>query len=111
MKSDYCPHCGTLFDMPETEITFGNMTLTDRIYVEKVEYLLAPTAIKMLRVLFLRKLATREAIFAAVWGGDSEVDCKIVQQYICRLRRLLKAFGADFEIVTEWGIGYKLRPI
>lgn len=109
MKSDYCDHCGTLFDTPES-VSFGNVEIVaGELRCNGEKYHIAKQAHVMLRVLFRRKMISKEAWFAAVWGGDSDVEIKSVDVYLVRIRRFLREIGADFEIMTNWGTGYQLR--
>lgn len=59
-------------------------------------------------VLLSRKVATKDAIMAALYRslGRDEAEEKIVDVYICKIRRKLKAFGVT--IITRFGAGYEL---
>ena len=54
-----------------------------------------------------RELITKDAGMAALYrdrGAVDEPEIKIVDVFICKLRRKLKPFG--IEIGTRWGVGY-----
>lgn len=60
-------------------------------------------------VLLAREIATKEAIMTALYGGKCDADQaepKIVDVFVCKARKKLKAFG--IEIKTAWGQGYYL---
>lgn len=57
-----------------------------------------------------RELATKDAVMAALYsdraGAEGEVEPKIVDVFVCKIRKKLKPFGV--EIRTVWGQGYTL---
>ncbi|MCW2309680.1 helix-turn-helix domain-containing protein [Rhodobium gokarnense] len=59
-------------------------------------------------VLVNRSMATKDAILAALYRdvGKDEAEPKIVDVFICKLRKKLRLF--DVEIRTVWGQGYAL---
>jgi DNA-binding response OmpR family regulator len=58
---------------------------------------------------FTRPL-TREFLEASLYGATSEVSPNSVEVRISRLRRILDRYGANVEIETMRGVGYRLRP-
>ena len=65
----------------------------------------------MLELLALRKgiTLTKEAFLNHLYGGMDEPDSKIVDVFICKLRKKLADAGAPDLIGTVWGRGYILR--
>jgi len=64
---------------------------------------------RVLGALLERDLVTKETGMLALYSDkplDSEVEIKIVDVFICKLRRKLKKW--DVEILTAWGRGYYL---
>lgn len=57
-------------------------------------------------VLMQRELATKEMILTALYGGMDEPCLKIVDVFVCKMRKKLNGFG--IEISTLWGRGYYL---
>ncbi len=51
---------------------------------------------------------TREQLLDNIWGYEFAGDSRTVDVHIKRLREKLPE-GADWEISTVWGIGYKFR--
>ena len=41
-------------------------------------------------------------------GVDDEPEMKIVDVFICKLRKKIRPFG--LEIATVWGLGYRMSP-
>lgn len=65
----------------------------------------------MLELLVLRKgiALTKEAFLNHLYGGMDEPEIKIIDVFICKLRKKLAQAGADGLIGTIWGRGYILR--
>lgn len=64
-----------------------------------------------LELLMLRKGTTlsKEAFLTHLYGGMDEPSAKIVDVFICKLRRKLAQAGAPHAIETVWGHGYTVR--
>ena len=52
---------------------------------------------------------TKEAFLNHLYGGMDEPEVKIIDVFICKLRKKLAQAGADNLIATVWGRGYVLR--
>jgi two-component system, cell cycle response regulator CtrA len=66
----------------------------------------------VLELLSLRKgmTLTKEMFLNHLYGGMDEPDLKIIDVFICKLRKkLTRATGGDHYIETVWGRGYVLR--
>jgi two-component system cell cycle response regulator CtrA len=65
----------------------------------------------ILELLVLRKgmVLTKEAFLNHLYGGLDEPEMKIIDVFICKLRKKLAQAGADSLISTVWGRGYMLR--
>ena len=69
---------------------------------------------QMLELLSLRKgtTLTKEMFLNHLYGGMDEPELKIIDVFICKLRKKLSlACGGDNYIETVWGRGYVLRDI
>ncbi len=67
---------------------------------------------QMLELLSLRKgtTLTKEMFLNHLYGGMDEPELKIIDVFICKLRRkLANATGGEHFIETVWGRGYVLR--
>ena len=76
-----------------------------RIYLTGKEY-------QMLELLSLRKSTTltKEMFLNHLYGGMDEPEVKIIDVFICKLRKKLsEATGGESYIDTVWGRGYVLR--
>jgi two-component system cell cycle response regulator CtrA len=65
----------------------------------------------ILELLVLRKgmVLTKEAFLNHLYGGIDEPEMKIIDVFICKLRKKLAQSGAGNLIGTVWGRGYMMR--
>ncbi|WP_428391468.1 response regulator transcription factor CtrA [Lichenicoccus sp.] len=65
----------------------------------------------ILELLVLRKgmVLTKDAFLNHLYGGMDEPEMKIIDVFICKLRKKLQIAGAGHLIGTVWGRGYMLR--
>ena len=69
---------------------------------------------QMLELLSLRKgtTITKEMLLGHLYGGMDEPELKIIDVFICKLRKKLRAAtGGQHYIETVWGRGYVLRDL
>ena len=52
---------------------------------------------------------TKEAFLNHLYGGMDEPEVKIIDVFICKLRKKLAQAGANNLIGTVWGRGYVMR--
>jgi two-component system, cell cycle response regulator CtrA len=77
----------------------------ERVHLTGKEY-------QMLELLSLRKgtTLTKEMFLNHLYGGIDEPELKIIDVFICKLRKkLASATGGEHYIETVWGRGYVLR--
>ncbi len=65
----------------------------------------------ILELLVLRKgmVLTKEAFLNHLYGGMDEPEMKIIDVFVCKLRKKLAQAGGDGLIGTVWGRGYMVR--
>jgi two-component system cell cycle response regulator CtrA len=87
-------------DTREVCISGRPMKLTNREY-------------SILELLLLRKdqTITKDTFMNHLYNGMEETETKIIDVFICKLRRKLNAAGANGVIATIWGQGYILREL
>ncbi|MBX5015928.1 helix-turn-helix domain-containing protein [Rhizobium lentis] len=75
-----------------------------------VEYQLTSREARVFSHLASRDFGTRQSIMMALYSDRlEEPEMKIVDVFVCKMRRKLKPFGVRIE--TIWGQGYRLaRP-
>jgi two-component system cell cycle response regulator CtrA len=86
-------------DAKTVEVTGQRVHLTGKEY-------------QMLELLSLRKgtTLTKEMFLNHLYGGMDEPELKIIDVFICKLRKkLAAATGGEHHIETVWGRGYVLR--
>ena len=55
------------------------------------------------------KAYSREDLLSAVWGFDSEVETRVTDETLRRIRKKLLQTGSIVSVSTIWGFGYKLK--
>lgn len=99
----------------ESKIVTGNVTLSmdsKTVHVDGKDVALTGKEYAMFELLSLRKGMTlsKEMFLNHLYGGMDEPEQKIIDVFICKLRRKLKAVNGH-PIETVWGRGYVLRDI
>lgn len=67
----------------------------------------------VLRLLVLRRgtVVRKQTMLSHLYADDAdEPDAKIIDVFVCKLRRKLAEAGGEGVITTVWGIGYRLTP-
>ncbi|MDP6709084.1 MAG: response regulator transcription factor [Alphaproteobacteria bacterium] len=96
-------------------IRTGKLTInldTKSVEVESQRLHLTGKEYAMLELLSLRKgtTLTKEMFLNHLYGGMDEPELKIIDVFICKLRKKLSAAtGGEHYIETVWGRGYVLR--
>lgn len=77
-------------------------------FVPPLSFRLTPAEGKMLGRFLKGGLVTKEAFMALLYRdvGSDEAEIKIIDVFVCKLRRKLKPLG--LEIGTRWGVGYEM---
>ena len=95
-------------------LTVGPLTLnlgSREVVVEGRNVHLTGKEYAVLELLTLRKgvVLTKEAFLNHLYGGMDEPEVKIIDVFICKLRKKLAQAGGGDLIGTVWGRGYVLR--
>jgi two-component system cell cycle response regulator CtrA len=98
----------------QPNLTVGELTLnlgSREATVAGIPVHLTGKEYAILELLVLRKgmVLTKEAFLNHLYGGMDEPEVKIIDVFICKLRKKLAQAGADNLIGTVWGRGYMLR--
>lgn len=77
-------------------------------FVAPLEFGLTGSEMKVFGRLLKPGIATKDALMATLYrdAGRDEAEAKIVDVFVCKLRRKVKPFG--IEIATVWGLGYQM---
>ncbi len=65
----------------------------------------------ILELMFLRSgtIIAKESFLNHLYGGNDEPDIKIIDVFVCKLRKKLQDAGASSVISTVWGRGYIVK--
>lgn len=97
-------------------IEVGNMTIELNRNMITIDGKFVPVTQKeyqILHLLGMRKdaILSKNTFISHIHGGIDEPDPKIIDVFMCKLRRKLAKCGLkDARIDTVWGQGYRLRP-
>jgi two-component system cell cycle response regulator CtrA len=96
-----------------SRLTCGNVTLDQAeqdVRVNDRQVRLTRREFEVLEMLMLRPgvLLAKEHLMTKLYGGEDGPDQKIVDVFVCKLRRKLAAASAADMIRTVWGRGYVL---
>ncbi len=100
---------------PQSVISTGKLAVnlyTHSVTAEGRPVHLTGKEYAILELLSLRKGATltKEMFLNHLYGGMDEPELKIIDVFVCKLRKKLKAAtGGESHIETMWGRGYVLR--
>ena len=100
------------FSQPTLRLGAIELNLDSReVTVDGQEVHLTGKEYSILELLVLRKgmVLTKEAFLNHLYGGMDEPEMKIIDVFVCKLRKKLAAAGADNLIGTVWGRGYMIR--
>jgi two-component system cell cycle response regulator CtrA len=97
----------------ESIITTGNLSLNlhaHTAHVDGIQVHFTGKEYAMLELLSLRKGTTisKEMFLNHLYGGRDEPEIKIIDVFICKIRKKLREVGGH-ELETVWGRGYVLR--
>lgn len=92
--------------------TFGDLSLNDASFsckADNTEVKLTKTEFQVLSVLLAtpEKAVSRDRLLSEIWGY-SEVETRVTDDTMKRLRKKLKDAGSRVAIETIWGFGFKL---
>ena len=95
-------------------LSVGALTLnleTHQVAVGSTSVQMTGKELGILQILMMRKnmVLTKEAILSSLYGGMDEPELKIIDVFICKMRKKLAAAGAPNVIGTVWGRGYSIR--
>lgn len=98
----------------DASLTVGPLTIRqDRreVSVGSTEVKLTGKEYAILELLVLRRgsVLTKDAFLNHLYGGMDEPEAKIIDVFVCKLRKKLALCGAGDLITTVWGRGYMLR--
>ncbi len=100
------------FSQPKLRVGPMQLNLDSReVTVNDQEVHLTGKEYAILELLVLRKgmVLTKEAFLNHLYGGMDEPEMKIIDVFVCKLRKKLAQAGGEHLIGTVWGRGYMIR--
>lgn len=81
-----------------------------KVFVGGKQATLTKKEYQIIEILALRKgcVLSKEALLDHLYGGLDEPNPKIIDVFICKIRRKLAMLGAEDFIETNWGRGYMI---
>ena len=98
----------------EDELHYGDIRYSateNAIFYETAPVSLTQTELRLLSYMMKQpeKAYSREELLSAVWGFDSEVETRVTDETLRRIRKKLLQAGSTVSVSTIWGFGYKLK--
>ncbi|BCZ47313.1 DNA-binding response regulator [Clostridium gelidum] len=100
-------------DAHENNIEYGDLKYSNYekiIYCYDKNLELTLTELYLLSYLIKNasKAISRDDLLSEVWGIDTEVETRVTDETIRRIRKKMLVAGSNVQIQTVWGFGYKL---
>ena len=98
----------------EDELHYGDIRYSateNAIFYGTVPVSLTQTELRLLSYMMKQpeKAYSREDLLSAVWGFDSDVETRVTDETLRRIRKKLLQAGSTVSVSTIWGFGYKLK--
>ena len=101
-------------DPTDRDITVGDLRFSGdekQLFCREKPLALSPNELKML--LFLMrgegKAFSRDELLNHIWGYNDEVETRVTDETLRRIRSKLSSADSRVQIETVWGYGYRLR--
>ena len=98
----------------EDELHYGDIRYSateNAVFCGSTIVALTQTELRLLSYMLKQpeKAYSREELLSAVWGFDSEVETRVTDETLRRIRKKLTQAGSTVSVSTIWGFGYKLK--
>ena len=98
----------------EDELRYGDIRYSateNAVFCGSTIVALTQTELRLLSYMMKQpeKAYSREELLSAVWGFDSEVETRVTDETLRRIRKKLLQAGSTVSVSTIWGFGYKLK--
>lgn len=98
----------------DCELAFADVELSEESHEVRAagaSVELTMTEFALLRCLLEGKGAavSRDTLLSKVWGFDAEVETRVTDETVRRVRKKLRDAGSSTQIKAVWGYGYKLE--
>ena len=101
-------------DKTRAEYTFGDAELSTTLHEARAngrDLGLTMTEFALFKCLIASagQAVSRDTLLKEVWGFDAEVESRVADECVRRVRRKLRDAGSTLAIKAVWGFGYKLQ--
>ena len=98
----------------EDELHYGDIRYSateNAVFCGNTIVALTQTELRLLSYMMKQpeKAYSREELLSAVWGFDSDVETRVTDETLRRIRKKLLQAGSTVSVSTIWGFGYKLK--
>ena len=98
----------------EDELRYGDLRCSateNAVFCGDTIVALTQTELRLLSYMMKQpeKAYSREDLLSAVWGCDSDVETRVTDETLRRIRKKLLQAGSTVSVSTIWGFGYKLK--
>ena len=98
----------------EDELHYGDIRYSateNAVFCGSTIVALTQTELRLLSYMMKQpeKAYSREELLSAVWGFDSDVETRVTDETLRRIRKKLLQAGSTVSVSTIWGFGYKLK--
>ena len=98
----------------EDELRYGDLRCSateNAVFCGNTIVALTQTELRLLSYMMKQpeKAYSREDLLSAVWGFDSDVETRVTDETLRRIRKKLLQAGSTVSVSTIWGFGYKLK--
>ena len=96
------------------ELRYGDLRYSateNAVFCGAASVALTQTELRLLSYMMKQpeKAYSREELLNAVWGFDSEVETRVTDETLRRIRKKLLQAGSGVSVATIWGFGYRLK--
>lgn len=100
-------------DKPQS-LTVGNLEFNapaNMVYCNGKAIGFSQTELKMLTYMLknTEKAYSKEELLEKIWGFETQVETRVTDETLRRIRRKLSLAGSNVSVETIWGYGYKIN--
>lgn len=102
-------------DKPQS-LTVGNLEFNapaNTVYCNGKAIGFSQTELKMLTYMLknTEKAHSKEELLEKIWGFETQVETRVTDETLRRIRRKLSLAGSNVSVETIWGYGYKINVV
>lgn len=95
-------------------VSIGNLKFSsyeNAVFCNEEQIAFSQTELKMLSFMMQKpdKAYSRDELLEFIWGFEMDVETRVTDETLRRIRRKLSLAGSNVSIETVWGYGYKLK--